>query len=123
MSYLYHCTDNFFRELGIRITARQKLRSNINKVSNSKKELEEITYAVSHDLHEPMQKAQIFSSLITKNILTNLYRRVMKLLTGLIRSPNRFMVCSIIWYFIPSCLIQMKRLKISIKPGVQRCLS
>ena len=42
------------------------MRSNINKLSNSKKELEEITYAVSHDLQEPMRKVQIFSSLITK---------------------------------------------------------
>lgn len=58
----------FFRELGIRLTAQQNLKTKINELSNSKKELEEITFAASHDLQEPMRKVRILCTLITKKI-------------------------------------------------------
>ncbi len=58
----------FFRELGIRLTAQQNLKFKINELSNSKKELEEITFAASHDLQEPMRKVRILCTLITKKI-------------------------------------------------------
>ncbi|MEJ7589825.1 MAG: CHASE3 domain-containing protein [Ferruginibacter sp.] len=56
----------FFRELRMRLTIQQNLRANINELHNSKKELEEITFAASHDLQEPMRKVRILSNLITK---------------------------------------------------------
>jgi len=56
----------FFRELGIRLTAQQNLKDKIKELSNSKQELEEITFAASHGLQEPMRKVRILSTLITK---------------------------------------------------------
>ncbi|MEO5893321.1 MAG: ATP-binding protein [Ferruginibacter sp.] len=58
----------FFRELGIRLTTQRNLKSKINELSNSNKELEEITFAASHDLQEPMRKVRILSNLITKKL-------------------------------------------------------
>lgn len=58
----------FFRELGIRLSTQQRLRGKINELINSKKELEQVTFAASHDLQEPMRKIRILSSMIAKNI-------------------------------------------------------
>jgi signal transduction histidine kinase len=56
----------FFRELAIRLRAQKNLKGKINELSNSKQELEEITFAASHDLQEPMRKVRILSNMITK---------------------------------------------------------
>lgn len=58
----------FFRELSIRLTTQQVLKTKIKELSDSKKELEEITFAASHDLQEPMRKLQILSTMITKKL-------------------------------------------------------
>lgn len=62
----------FFRELGIRLTAQQNLKAKINELSNSKQELEEITFAASHDLQEPMRKVSVLSTLITKKFINKI---------------------------------------------------
>ncbi|MBC7887727.1 MAG: CHASE3 domain-containing protein [Ferruginibacter sp.] len=56
----------FFRELDNRLVAQKNLKNKINELSNSNKELEEITFAASHDLQEPMRKLRILSNLVTK---------------------------------------------------------
>ncbi|MEP7108755.1 MAG: CHASE3 domain-containing protein [Ferruginibacter sp.] len=56
----------FFRELGIRLTAQKNLKVKIKELGNSKQELEEITFAASHDLQEPMRKVRILSNLLSK---------------------------------------------------------
>lgn len=56
----------FFRELSIRLLTQRNLRAKINELSANKKELEEITFAASHDLQEPMRKVRILSSLMIK---------------------------------------------------------
>ena len=58
----------FFRELGIRLNTQQRLKSKVNELSNSQKELEEITFAASHDLQEPMRKVRILSTLVIKKL-------------------------------------------------------
>ena len=58
----------FFRELGIRLATQQHLKSKVNELSNSQKELEEITFAASHDLQEPMRKVRILSTLVIKRL-------------------------------------------------------
>jgi len=56
----------FVRELGKRLIAQQRLRDKVSELSNSKTELEEITFAASHDLQEPMRKIRILSTLMVK---------------------------------------------------------
>ncbi|MEO6733140.1 MAG: CHASE3 domain-containing protein [Ferruginibacter sp.] len=58
----------FFRELSIRLTMQQALKTKIQELSDSKKELEEITFVASHDLQEPMRKLGILSTMITKKL-------------------------------------------------------
>ena len=62
----------FFRELRIRLTAQKDLKAKIFELSNSKQELEEITFAASHDLQEPMRKVRVFSNLIYKKFAQKL---------------------------------------------------
>lgn len=62
----------FFRELGIRLTAQQDLKMKISELGKSKQELEEITYAASHDLQEPMRKLRVFSNLFAKKFADKL---------------------------------------------------
>jgi signal transduction histidine kinase len=62
----------FFRELGIRLATQQNLRGKINELSNSKNELEQVTFAASHDLQEPMRKVRILSSMITKKFMNKI---------------------------------------------------
>ncbi|MCW3091567.1 MAG: histidine kinase [Ferruginibacter sp.] len=58
----------FFRELSIRLLTQQNLRAKIKELSESKSELEEITFAASHDLQEPIRKIRILSSLMIKRL-------------------------------------------------------
>jgi len=58
----------FFRELGIRLATQQRLKRKINELTNSKKEMEQVTFAASHDLQEPMRKVRILSSMLAKNL-------------------------------------------------------
>ena len=58
----------FIRELGKRITVEQELMANINELKNSNNELEEITYAASHDLQEPIRKIRILTTLLSKRL-------------------------------------------------------
>lgn len=62
----------FFRELGMRLAIQQKLRGKISELSRSKEELEQITFAASHDLQEPMRKVRILSTMIVKKLSTKL---------------------------------------------------
>jgi len=62
----------FFRELGIRLATQQNLKGKIIELSNSKKELEQVTFAASHDLQEPMRKVRILSSMITKKFVNKI---------------------------------------------------
>lgn len=57
-----------FRELVSRLNAQRNLKTKINELSNSKQELEEITFAASHDLQEPMRKVRILSTLVEKRL-------------------------------------------------------
>lgn len=58
----------FIRELGIRMTTQEDLVATINQLRNSNSELEEITYAASHDLQEPVRKIMVLSTLLSKRV-------------------------------------------------------
>jgi len=58
----------FFRELGMRLATQQRLRRKIDELTKSKKEIEQVTFAASHDLQEPMRKVRILSSMLTKKM-------------------------------------------------------
>ncbi len=58
----------FFRELGIRLATQLRLRRKIDELTKSRKELEQVTFAASHDLQEPMRKIRILSSMLAQKM-------------------------------------------------------
>ena len=52
------------RELSNRIKFQEKLQIKLYELKRSHIELEEIAYAASHDLQEPMRKIQVFSNML-----------------------------------------------------------
>ena len=52
------------KELRSRIVFQEKLENQIHDLRQSHKELEEIAYAASHDLKEPLRKIQVFSNML-----------------------------------------------------------
>ena len=52
------------RELTIRVKFQEKLQIKLHELKRSHIELEEIAYAASHDLQEPMRKIQVFSNML-----------------------------------------------------------